>query len=140
MDETSPAERRTRPTGWGRRRAIYTAAAVAAAVILGWPQTGVADPMALVTSFPKANQTIGGKAASISLRFSGPIDHAASTLTLVAPDATRVLRARLDSRPNTLFAAAGNLRKGHYVLRWQVRGMDGSRASGEVPFEVGGGE
>jgi methionine-rich copper-binding protein CopC len=51
-----------------------------------------------------------------------------------------VLRPRLSSRPNTLFASAGDLRKGHYVLQWRIRGMDGRTAGGEIPFEVGGGE
>jgi len=102
----------------------------------GAAQPVFAGDMTLISSSPKPNQTIQGMRASVALEFGAPVDHAASRLTLVTPDATRTLRARLSSRPNTVFAAAGDLPKGHYVLKWQVRSMDGQHVNGEIPFDV----
>lgn len=103
---------------------------------LGTLQPSFAGDMTLLSSSPKANQTIAGTRAAIALEFGGPVDHAASRLTLVEPNATRTLRPRLSSRPNTVFASAGDLPKGHYVLKWEVRSMDGQQVNGEIPFEV----
>jgi methionine-rich copper-binding protein CopC len=111
--------------------------ALAVLILGGAAQPALAGDMSLISSSPKPNQTIGGTRASIALEFGAPVDHAASRLTLVAPNATRTLRARLSSRPNTVFATAGDLPKGHYLLKWQVRSMDGQQVSGELPFEVG---
>ena len=35
-----------------------------------------------------------------------------------------------------LYASVGRLAPGDYLLRWQVRGLDGGALQGEVPFAV----
>jgi methionine-rich copper-binding protein CopC len=92
--------------------------------------------MSVVGSFPMVNQIMTGSATSFSIRFDGPIDHAGSHLTLVTPNGTRSLRARLDSQPNTLFSAVGALPAGSYELRWEARAMDGEVTKGTIPFKV----
>jgi methionine-rich copper-binding protein CopC len=92
--------------------------------------------MSVVESFPMVDQIMNGRATSFSVRFDGPIDHAASRLTLVTPHGARSLRARLDSEPNTLFTAVGALPPGSYELRWEARAMDGEVSRGTIPFKV----
>jgi methionine-rich copper-binding protein CopC len=82
------------------------------------------------------DQIMDGRATSFSIRFDGPIDHAASRLTLVTPHGVRSLRARLNSEPNTLFTAVGTLPAGNYELRWEARAMDGEVSKGIIPFKV----
>jgi methionine-rich copper-binding protein CopC len=95
-----------------------------------------ARSMSVVESFPMIDQIMNGRATSFSVRFDGPIDHAASRLTLVTPHGARPLRARLDSEPNTLFTAVGTLPPGSYELRWEARAMDGEVSKGTIPFKV----
>jgi methionine-rich copper-binding protein CopC len=102
---------------------------------LSW-STCWARSMSAVESFPMVDQIMNGKATSFSVRFDGPIDHAASRLTLVTPHGSRSLRARLDSEPNTLFTAVGALPPGSYELRWEARAMDGEVSKGTIPFKV----
>jgi len=92
--------------------------------------------MSVVESFPMVDQTMDGRATSCSVRFDGPIDHAASRLTLITPHGVRTLRPRLDSEPNTLFTAVGALPPGSYELRWEARAMDGEVSKGTIPFKV----
>ena len=95
-----------------------------------------ARAMSVVESFPMVDQIMDGRATSFSVRFDGPIDHAASRLTLVTPHGSRSLRARLDSEPNTLFTAVGALPPGSYELQWEARAMDGEVSKGTIPFKV----
>jgi methionine-rich copper-binding protein CopC len=92
--------------------------------------------MSVVESHPMIDQIMDGKARAFSIRFDGPVDHAASRLTLVTPHGLRRLRPRLDSEPNTLFATVGALAPGSYELRWEARSMDGDVSKGTVPFKV----
>jgi len=103
----------------------------AAGVAPGW-----ARPMTVVGSFPMVNQVMDGSATSFSIRFDHPVAHGSARLTLVTPAGERALHARLDSQPNTLFAAVGTLPPGMYELRWAVRAMDGQRSGGAIPFKV----
>ena len=95
-----------------------------------------ARQMSVLESFPMVNQMMEGTATSFSIRFDGPVDHAASRLTLVTPSGARTLHARLDSEPNTLFTAVGRLPSGSYELRWEARAMDGEMSKGTIPFKV----
>jgi methionine-rich copper-binding protein CopC len=95
-----------------------------------------ARSMSVVGSFPMVDQIMDGRSTSFSIRFDGPIDHAASRLTLVTPHGVRSLRARLNSEPNTLFTAVGTLPAGNYELRWEARAMDGEVSKGIIPFKV----
>ena len=92
--------------------------------------------MSVIESFPMVDQVMDGKATSFSIRFDGPIDHAASRLTLTTPNGVRALRPRLDSEPNTLFTWVGALAPGSYELRWEARAMDGEVSKGTIPFKV----
>ena len=96
-----------------------------------------ARSMAVMDSFPMVNQIMEGKATAFSIRFDGPVAHGSARLTLVTPRGNRALRARLDSEPNTLFTAVGDLPPGAYELRWEVRALDGQRSTGTIPFKVG---
>jgi methionine-rich copper-binding protein CopC len=102
---------------------------------LSW-STCWARSMSVVESFPMVDQIMNGRATSFSIRFDGPVDHAASRLTLVTPHGSHSLRARLDSEPNTLFTAVGALPAGSYALRWEARAMDGEVSKGTIPFKV----
>ena len=95
---------------------------------LSW-STCWARSMSVVESFPMVDQIMDGRATSFSVRFDGPMYHAASRLTLVTPHGSRSLRARLDSEPNTLFAAVGALPPGSYEPQLEARAMDGEAAS-----------
>ena len=106
------------------------------AASLPWSAACWARSMSVVGSFPMVDQIMDGRATSFSIRFDGPIDHAASRLTLVTPHGVRSLRARLDSEPNTLFTAVGALPAGNYELRWEARAMDGEVSKGIIPFKV----
>jgi methionine-rich copper-binding protein CopC len=98
-----------------------------------------ARSMTVVESHPMVDEIMDGRATAFSIRFDGPVDHAASRLTLVTPHGVKSLRPRLDSEPNTLFANVGALPPGSYELRWEARSMDGQVSKGTVPFKVSAG-
>jgi methionine-rich copper-binding protein CopC len=77
-----------------------------------------------------------GSGLAFALRFDQPIDHQHSTLTLVTPRGTKMLRARLDAEPNTLYSTVGQLAPGEYTLRWKARAKDGQMLMGTIPFRV----
>jgi methionine-rich copper-binding protein CopC len=95
-----------------------------------------AEAMGLVDQKPKVNEIMQGSGLAFALRFDQPIDHQHSSLTLVTPRGAKMLRARLDAEPNTLYSAVGDLAPGEYTLRWKARGRDGHMLSGEIPFRV----
>ena len=122
-----------------RKITILTAVIVALAFAIAslpWAESW-ARSMSVVESYPMVNQIMEGRADSFSIRFDGPVDHASSRLTLVTPQGSRPLHARLDSEPNTLFTAVGKLPPGSYELRWEARAMDGQVTKGTIPFKVG---
>ena len=77
-----------------------------------------AFPMSLVEHVPAVTQLMDGNTLAFALRFDQPINHYRSTLTLVTPDGTSMLRPRLSAQPNTLYSAIGRLKPGAYELRW----------------------
>jgi methionine-rich copper-binding protein CopC len=92
--------------------------------------------MSLVEHVPAVTQLIDGNTLAFALRFDQPINHYRSTLTLVTPDGTSMLRPRLSAQPNTLYSAIGRLMPGAYELRWQAYAASGETWEGAVPFTV----
>jgi methionine-rich copper-binding protein CopC len=92
--------------------------------------------MAVIESYPKVDQIMDGEATPFVLRFDGPIDQAGARSTLVTPSGQRSLKARLGSRPSTLFAAVGKLAPGAYSLAWRAKARDGEISAGTIPFRV----
>jgi methionine-rich copper-binding protein CopC len=95
-----------------------------------------AQAMGLVEQTPAVNEIMQGSGLAFALRFDQPIDHQRSSLGLVTPRGTKMLRARLDAEPNTLYSAVGQLAPGEYTLRWKARGRDGQMLTGKIPFRV----
>jgi len=95
-----------------------------------------AQAMGLVEQTPAVNEIMQGSALAFALRFDQPIDHQRSSLGLVTPRGTKMLRARLDAEPNTLYSAVGQLAPGEYTLRWKARARDGQMLMGSIPFRV----
>ena len=92
--------------------------------------------MDLVEQRPAVNEIMQGSGLAFALRFDQPIDHQRSSLTLVTPRGTRMLRPRLDAEPNTLYSAVGQLAPGDYTLRWKARARGGQMLTGTIPFRV----
>src|SRR5437868_12024067 len=82
--------------------------AVAAASLAG----ASAQAMGLVEQKPMVNEIMQGSGLAFALRFDQPIDHQSSSLALVTPQGAKMLRARLDAEPNTLYSAVGRLAPG----------------------------
>jgi methionine-rich copper-binding protein CopC len=106
--------------------------AIAAASLAG----ASAQAMGLVEQKPMVNEIMQGSGLAFALRFDQPIDHQSSSLALVTPQGTKMLRARLDAEPNTLYSAVGQLAPGEYTLRWKARARDGQTLMGTIPFSV----
>ena len=122
--------------GWLSRRDAVLALLSAVAVLAGAASDGFAAEVTLIGSHPAVDEIMDGSATSFALRFDGPVDHASARLMLTGPAGSRALRARLDSEPNTLFAAVGRLPAGDYALDWQVKAPSGNTSKGRVPFHV----
>jgi methionine-rich copper-binding protein CopC len=114
-------------------RALAAAVIAIAAASLAGASAGA---MGLVEQKPQVNEIMQGPGLAFALRFDQPIDHEHSSLTLVTPRGSKVLRARLDAEPNTLYSAVGQLTPGEYTLRWKARGRDGQTLTGTIPFKV----
>jgi methionine-rich copper-binding protein CopC len=114
-------------------RALAAAAGAIAAIALAGASARAMD---LVEQKPQVNEIMQGSGLAFALRFDQPIDHQHSSLTLVTPRGSKVLRARLDAEPNTLYSAVGQLAPGEYTLRWKARGRDGQMLTGKIPFRV----
>jgi methionine-rich copper-binding protein CopC len=74
-------------------RALAAAGAIAAIALAG----ASAQAMDLVEQKPQVNEIMQGSGLAFALRFDQPIDHQHSSLTLVTPRGSKVLRARLDA-------------------------------------------
>jgi methionine-rich copper-binding protein CopC len=129
----------TKPSLVGRYGSAKISRALAAAVgaVAAASLAGAsAQAMGLVEQTPAVNEIMSGSTLAFALRFDQPIDHQLSGLSLVTPQGTRMLRARLDAEPNTLYSAVGQLAPGEYTLHWKARARDGQMLSGSVPFRV----
>ena len=63
--------------------------------------------MSLVEQTPTVNQIMQGSGIAFSLRFDQPIDHRHSSLGLTTAPGPKMLHARLNAEPNTLYSAIG---------------------------------
>jgi hypothetical protein len=102
-----------------------------------------AEMLHMMASNPAARSVLPahvmqGQAQEFFVRFDGPVDHQASRLMIQRGDAVlRHLRPRLGASPNTLYAVAGSLPAGDYVLRWVVAPRAGGVPSmGALDFTV----
>jgi methionine-rich copper-binding protein CopC len=95
-----------------------------------------AFPMSLVEHAPAVTQLMDGNTLAFALSFDQPINHYRSTLTLVTPYGTSMLRLRLSALPNTLYSAFGRLMPAAHALRWQAYAANGETWEGTVPFTV----
>ena len=97
-----------------------------------------AQMLHMMEASPAARSVMQGQAQEFFVRFDGPVDRHASRLILQRGDAViRELRPRLGASPNTLYAVAGSLAPGDYILRWVVTPQGGGVPSmGGLDFTV----
>jgi methionine-rich copper-binding protein CopC len=91
----------------------------------------------IVSSTPKAGETVKGPDLNVRLVLNSRIDRARSSLRLRASGGTpRALTLEDDAEPNTLSAHVTGLAPGAYGLLWQTLSVDGHVTHGEIPFHV----
>lgn len=91
----------------------------------------------LLSAIPAAEQVVNGPDVPIRLRFNSRIDAKRSRITLVSSDGRQTpLTIGKQALADTLSAEVKELKRGSYVLRWQVLANDGHITRGEVPFQV----
>jgi methionine-rich copper-binding protein CopC len=92
----------------------------------------------MVEASPAARSVMNAQNQEFFIRFDVPVDHHAARLELLrGGEVVRSLHPRLQSQPNTLYATAGSLAPGAYVLRWSVQNpATGARSSGTLDFSV----
>ncbi|MBK1661590.1 copper resistance protein CopC [Paracraurococcus ruber] len=113
-------------------------AAVTLGLILAFAPPAAAEPPRMVQSSPVARSAMDGSRQEIWVRFDHPVDHNTSRLlVLQGGSLVRALHPRLDASPDTLYALAGSLAPGEYLLRWEARSRrTGEMAEGSLPFTV----
>src|SRR5262249_51669403 len=88
-------------------------------------------------SIPVAGAIIHGRHAEYVIRFDGPVDHRTSRIEIVQSDTVvQSLTPRLNSAVDVLFASGETPPRGHYLVHWQARSVDGTVAEGTIPFTV----
>jgi methionine-rich copper-binding protein CopC len=120
-------------------RAAWIAGALVCALAMLLPAGPArAAAMHVMESRPTAQAVMDGGQTAFFVRFDGPVDHAASVLTVLRDGkVVQTLHPRLNSRPNTLYSAVRHLAPGGYTLHWTTRPMRGSDVSeGDIPFSV----
>jgi methionine-rich copper-binding protein CopC len=91
----------------------------------------------VVSSTPKAGETVTGPALAVRIVLNSRIDRARSSLRLRAPEgAPRALALENDAEPNTLSAHVTGLAPGAYRILWRTLSVDGHVTRGELPFRV----
>jgi methionine-rich copper-binding protein CopC len=107
-------------------------------LLLGLVLAGTAAAHAVVlSSMPKAGETLKGPAVHVRIVLNSRIDRARSSLRLQARGGSpRVLTLEGDAEPNTLSAHVTGLAAGDYRLLWQTLTVDGHVTRGELPFRV----
>ncbi len=121
-----------------KRRALSGLALIllaAAATARAQPADG---PMRVLEASPAARSVMDGPRQEFFVRFSAPVDHHASRLSILQEGReVRSLQPRLNASPDTLYAVAGGLPPGAYVLRWEAKAMrGGATLEGTQPFTV----
>ena len=101
-----------------------------------WPAQSD-ETIQVVASHPARGESLDGKSEDFFVRFSGPVNHAASRLFIAQSGNVLVtLNPRLDSAPDILFARRGPLSPGDYEMSWIVYAGNGQKTGGIVPFSV----
>jgi methionine-rich copper-binding protein CopC len=107
-----------------------------AAALLWFPPLASAHAI-LLSSTPAVRAVVNGAHVQVKLRFNSRIDAKRSRLVLVNADgAQKTLEIGQQSSPDSLTAEVMALRKGGFILRWQVLASDGHITRGEIPFRV----
>lgn len=113
---------------------------LAAALILAstaLPSLPAAAHAIVLFSTPARGDVLAGGSAPVLLRFNSRIDRPRSLLSLIAPDGTSVtLPLDASANPDSLVTRLAGLEPGRYRLHWQVLGVDGRIARGDIPFVV----
>jgi methionine-rich copper-binding protein CopC len=122
---------------WPKRIIALSVVCALELMLLGDDRARVA-PMHVMESRPAAEAVMDGTQTEFFIRFGGPVDHAASVLTVLQDGRViQVLHPRLNSRPNTLYSGVRRLAPGAYVLHWMTRSMpDRDVSEGEISFSV----
>ena len=122
--------------GRGLWRGCLLAGLLTAGILEAGPAFAV--PMHVMESLPAAHAVMSGTNTQFFVRFDGPVDHAASSLSVVQGGRVlEVLHPRLESEPNVLYSGVPRLQPGDYTLRWVARSMQGHDDSqGEIAFSV----
>ncbi|MCI0547456.1 MAG: copper resistance protein CopC [Candidatus Rokubacteria bacterium] len=125
------------PVGAARRvmgGAAVLCALVALADLLG--QAAAAPPAALVESAPRDGEVVAAPRALL-LRFSGPVDHKACSVSLVTPEKRTILLLKVQPRtaPDTLAYDLPPLPPGAHQARWRLV-IAGQSTEGTLSFTV----
>jgi methionine-rich copper-binding protein CopC len=122
---------------WPKRTIALSVVCALELMLLGDDQAR-AVPMHVMESRPAAEAVMDGGQTEFFIRFDGPVDHAASVLTVLQDGrVTQVLHPRLNSQPNTLYSGVRRLAPGAYVLHWMTRSMpDRDVSEGEISFSI----
>ena len=90
----------------------------------------------LISSTPKANETLHGPLLDIDLKFNSRVDGTRSSLNIVSSDGSvKPLSLSKQVEPNEI-AAQVKLTPGNYTLQWQALAVDGHITRGRIPFTV----
>jgi methionine-rich copper-binding protein CopC len=113
-------------------------AVVGAVAALTFGGSAVAATMHVVQSWPAAQATMNGDQTEFFVRFDGPVDHAASVLSVIRDGRiVQLLHPRLNTQPNTLYSGVRKLAPGAYRLHWATYSLrDHSLSQGTINFTV----
>jgi hypothetical protein len=93
----------------------------------------------LTKSTPRADATVTSSPPEIRLWFAEKPEPALSTITLVAPDSSRVELGKVRATDDPLSVTADvrrTLRPGKYLVRWKTAGKDGHAVRGSYSFQL----
>jgi methionine-rich copper-binding protein CopC len=102
---------------------------------LAMPQLAHAHAL-LQKSDPAPNAILHPGPHAVLLLFNSRVDAAHSSVSLVHDGRSEPLAIEAKSASNVLRSAAGTLRAGHYIVRWQAVASDGHISRGEIPFDI----
>lgn len=106
------------------------------AFTLGASETALAHAVVL-SSAPRAEETVRGEEIAIEIRFNSQIDAARSHMKLFRIGGGAVALPILDAASaNMLKARATGLEPGPYRLHWQTLSPDGHITQGDIPFTM----
>ena len=110
-------------------------AALGAMALLAMPRQAQAHAI-LLSATPADGATVPAGPVVLALRFNSRIDHARSSLSVLAADGTTQRLPILPDSPPDMIQAATNLRPGTQRIRWQVLAIDGHITRGEFHLSV----